>query len=391
MRAKGCWCRPAAASYLVALLGIRQVVLAVNKMDAVAFFPGRSLTRSSPSIGSLRTVGITDITAIPLSALRGDTTSTASANAPWYTGPGAHAVSGIGGACRRSAATAVPHAGAVGQPPHQGLPGFAGLIASGIVRRVAGLRVLPSAEAVVARIVTTTASWRKPAPDSPLNLVLDQRGGHQPRRCAHRCRVAVRRHDQFQATLVWMHERACSRPPVPVPLGTRTAVATITALRHKVNINTSISWRPGLGSTRSGSVNPDPGPPSVALYRDCRELGDFILIDRINDTVGAGMLHFALRRPGNIHAQAPMSASRLRCTQRTAAVHCCGLRAIGRRQIDHRQPRRALGTPWPPHHLLDGDSAPRAELGPRLHRRRPSTKHRRVGGRQARRWTPVSS
>ena len=350
-------------SYLVALLGIRQVVLAVNKMDAVAFSQQIFDSIVAEYRQFAEQVGITDITAIPLSALRGDNVTTASANTPWYHGP----------ALMPYLESVELHDDLLQRPfrmpvqwvsrPNQDFRGFTGLIASGIVRPGSRLRVLPSGrEAVVARIVTYDGDLEQAGAGQSVNLVLDQevdisRGDVLTDAESPAC-VA----DQFQATLVWMHEEGMlPGRPYLFKLGTRTAIATVTALRHKVNVNTLDQL-----AAKKLELN-EIGVCNLALdrligftsYRDCRELGGFILIDRItNDTVGAGMLHFALRRADNIHWQALDVTKQARAAlkgQRPCVLWFTGLSGSGKSTIANLVERRlhALGRHT---YLLDGDN-----------------------------------
>ncbi len=296
-------------SYIVSLLGVRQVVLAVNKMDAIGY--GRETFEAivAEYRDFARRLGFEDVTAIPLSALKGDNVTAASERMPWYTGP----------ALMQHLETVEVEEDLLAKPfrmpvqwvnrPHQDFRGFAGLVVAGRIRAGEAVRVAPSGrQSRVARIVTAGGDLEEAVAGQSVTLVLadevDVSRGDVLAAADSPPAVA----DQFQATLVWMHdEPMLPGRPYFLKLGTRSVPASVTDLRHKVNVNTLehvAAKQLELNEIGLCNVSTD-APVAFDPYGECRDTGGFVLIDKLtNDTVGAGMLHFALRRAENVHWQA---------------------------------------------------------------------------------------
>jgi bifunctional enzyme CysN/CysC len=296
-------------SYIVSLLGVRHVVLAVNKMDAIGY--GRETFEAivAEYREFARRLGFTDILPIPLSALRGDNVTTVSERMPWYQGP----------ALMQHLETVEIEQDLLQKPfrmpvqwvnrPHQDFRGFSGLVVSGRIQPGEAVRVAPSGrQSVVARIVTADGDLDEAVAGQSVTLVLadevDVSRGDVLAAAASPPAVA----DQFQATLVWMHdEPMLPGRPYLMKIGTRTVTASVTDLRHKVNVNTLehvAAKQLELNEIGVCNIGTD-APVAFDPYAEVRDTGGFVFIDRIsNDTVGAGMLHFALRRAENVHWQA---------------------------------------------------------------------------------------
>ena len=296
-------------SYLVSLVGIRKVVLAINKMDLVEWSQQafeeieRQYREFAPRIG------LEDITAIPLSALRGDNVIVPGENMPWYTGPTLIEYLDtveLDETRRERAPLRLPVQWV--NRPHLDFRGFSGTIASGVVRPGDRLRAQPSGrESVVRRIVTADGDLPVAVAGQSVTLTLadeiDVSRGDMLSSAAEPAEVA----DQFEATIVWMSDE----PLLPersylFKLGPATTNAVVTEMKYKVNVNTLERL-----AARTFDLN-EIGVCNIALdravpfdpYKANAETGGFILIDRMsNQTVGAGMLHFALRRSHNIHRQ----------------------------------------------------------------------------------------
>jgi len=295
-------------SYIVSLLGIRQVVLAVNKMDAVDYAEEAFNAILAAYLPFARQLGMENVVGIPVSALKGDNILQASPRMPWYRGP----------ALMQHLETVEVEERAQHAPfrlpiqwvnrPGPDFRGFAGQIAGGRVNVGDRIRALPSgAEARVARIVTFDGDLPHAVAGQSVTLTLDREidvsRGDLLAASSESAEVA----DQFEATLIWMHEQ----PLVPgrqylMKLGARTVNATLAPPRYRVNVNT-LEQQPapqldlneiGLCQlTLDHAVAFDP-------YAQNRETGGFILIDKLsNDTVGAGLLNVALRRT-DLHWQA---------------------------------------------------------------------------------------
>ncbi len=297
-------------SYLVHLLGIRHIVLAVNKMDLVGYDQAVFDRIRADYAAFAQGIGIADFTAIPISGFKGDNITAPSANTPWYTGP-----------------ALLPHletveledtrdqAGAFRMPvqwvnrPNLDFRGFCGLISSGQVRPGDAVRVLPGGKtSTVARIVALEGDRDLAVAGESVTLTLADEIDCSRGQVLVAAQDPLEVADQFEATIVWMDEAEL----VPgrsywLKIGTQTVAATIHAPKYEVNVNTQehlASKTLDLNAIGVAVVTTDRQIP-FAPYAENRDLGGFILIDRhTNHTVGAGMIRFALRRAQNIHWQA---------------------------------------------------------------------------------------
>jgi bifunctional enzyme CysN/CysC len=350
-------------SYIVSLLGIRHVVLAINKMDLVGF----SQQTFDAIVAEYRefatAIGLTDITPIPLSALRGDNMIEPSARMPWYRGP---TLLGFLETVEieddlQSKPFRLPVQWV--NRPNQDFRGFAGTIASGVVRVGDAIRVLPSGRTSrVARIVTYDGDLKEAVAGQSITLTLtdevDVSRGDVLSAAASPPGVA----DQFQATIIWMHEEPMlPGRPYLIKLGTRTLTGSITAPKYKVNVNTLehlAAKQLELNEIGVCNLSLDQAVP-FDPYTENRETGGFILIDKItNDTVGAGLLSFALRRAENIHWQALDVNKVARATlkgQRACILWFTGLSGAGKSTVANLVEKRlhSLGRHT---YMLDGDN-----------------------------------
>jgi bifunctional enzyme CysN/CysC len=296
-------------AYLVSLLGVRHLILAVNKMDLVDGAQAVFDAIVAEFSAFAAKLGRTKVHAVPLSALRGDNVLTAGALTPWYAGPPLLTL------LEQLPVGDDAAAGPFRLPvqwvnrPGPDFRGFAGLIASGRVAPGDAVRVLPGGAASrVARIVTADGDLDAAVAGQSVTLTLadeiDVSRGCVLAAADAPPEVA----DQFEATLVWMDEEPLlPGRPYLIKLGTRQAGLQVTDLKHRINVNTleqQPATRLDLNEIAVANLALDAAVP-FAPYADNRELGGFILIDRIsNRTVGAGMIRFALRRAHNIHWQA---------------------------------------------------------------------------------------
>lgn len=350
-------------SYLVSLLGIRHVVLAINKMDLV----GWSKDVFDTILGEYRDfaaqIGLSDFTAIPISGLRGDNITTPSANAPWYEGP-----------------TLLAHLEAIeveddlrDKPfrmpvqwvnrPNLDFRGFSGLIASGTVRPGDRIKALPSGrESTVERIVTLGGDLPAAVAGQSVTLTLQDEIDISRGDVIATAKAPPEVADQFEAALVWMDEEAMlPGRPYLIKIGTRTVGASITEPKCKVNVNTLerlAAKRLELNEIGVCNLSLD-APIAFDPYAENKDLGGFILIDRLsNRTVGAGMLHFALRRSQNIHWQAldvDKSSRAALKGQRGRVVWLTGLSGSGKSTIANLVEKR-LHANGRHTYLLDGDN-----------------------------------
>jgi len=350
-------------TYLASLVGIRRVVLAINKLDLVDWSHGVFAGIEREYRAFAARLGIANIVAIPLSALHGDNMTSPSANTPWYHGPSLlqHleqveiATSADTGPLRLPVQW-------VNRPDHA-FRGFSGRLLGGRVRPGDAVRVLPSGrQSTVARIVTLDGDLDEAVNGQSVTLTLadeiDISRGDVICAAGDPAGVA----DQFEAHLVWMAEQ----PLLPgrsylVKLGATTVGASIGPPKYLVDVNTldhlaaktlQLNETGVVTLTLDRAVAFDP-------YAQNRDMGSFIVIDRLgNQTVGAGMLHFALRRSQNIHWQAVEVDKTARVRQnghRPAVLWLTGLSGSGKSTIANIVERQlhALGART---YLLDGDN-----------------------------------
>jgi bifunctional enzyme CysN/CysC len=351
-------------SYLVSLIGIRNVVLAINKLDMMGYSESVFERIVNEYRLFAREIGLEAFTAIPMSALRGDNITERSANTPWYDGP---ALMEYLESVEIDAETAQR------QPfrmpvqwvnrPNLDFRGFSGRIVGGAVRRGARLRVLPSGrESTVARIVTHDGDLESAVAGQSITLVLadeiDVSRGDVLAAVDALPEVA----DQFEANVVWMSdEPMLPGRPYLLKVGARTVSASFAAPKYKVNVNTLEHL-----AARTLELN-EIGVCNLSLDRSIafdaydanRDTGGFIVIDRLtNATVGAGMLHFALRRSHNIHWQSievNKGAHAALKQQKPAVVWFTGVSGAGKSTIANLVEKKlhALGRHTC---LLDGDN-----------------------------------
>ncbi len=351
-------------SYLAHLIGIRNVVLAVNKMDLVGYDRAvyDRITLSYRAFAN--EIGITHFQPIPISGFKGDNITSASPNTPWYYGPSLieHLESvEVDATADQSKPFRIPVQWV--NRPNLDFRGFSGLIASGIVRAGDAIRVLPSGKTTsISRIVTQDGDLSEAYAGQSVTLCLADevdcsRGdvispADQPPQVA----------DRFEATIVWMADEAM----IPgraywFKLGTQNASATIQPPKYQTNVNTleQLATKTlelnAIGVAELATDKPIIFEP----YADNRTLGGFILIDKItNATVAAGMLNFSLRRAQNVHWQATDVTAEARANlknQKPALLWFTGLSGSGKSTIAnlvekklHRMNRHTF--------LLDGDN-----------------------------------
>ena len=350
-------------SFILSLMGVRQIVLAVNKMDLIDWDEARFRAISAEYEAFAEGLGFAAIAAFPISALKGDNVSRASEATPWFAGSTLLA----------HLETLTPEGEAAGggfrlpvqwvNRPHLDFRGFTGTLLGGAARVGDPVVVLPSGrEAKIARILGLDGDQDAAAPGEAATLTLDRevdvsRGDML---AAQEAPPAIA--DQFQAHIVWMNDQ----PLLPgrryrLRIGTVLVGAQITAIKHKLDM-ADLSKAPAthldLNDIAVCNLALD-RPVAFAPYAESRALGGFILIDRLsNATVGGGMVDFALRRATNIHAHAmkvDKAARSAAAGHRPCALWFTGLSGSGKSTIADLVEQRlhALGLRTM---TLDGDN-----------------------------------
>ncbi len=350
-------------TFIASLLGIRHVVLAVNKMDLVDYDAAVFEAIVAGYRALAGQLGIGDVQCIPLSALEGDNLSARSPRMPWYAGPSlldhldtvVLAEHGVASGLRLPVQWV--------NRPDSGFRGFAGTLAAGQVRPGDAVVVLPSGRrSTVARVLAADGEAALARAGQAVTLTLadeiDISRGDVIAAADDPPEVA----DQFAAHLLWMDDAALlPGRPYWLKLGTRTVAASVSEIKHRVDVNTQerlAAKRLELNEVGYCNLSLDE-PVAFAPYAHNRVLGGFILIDRqSNATVAAGTLDFALRRAGNVHWQHldVDKAARARIKgQAPRVLWFTGLSGAGKSTIANRVEKRlhALG-----YHtfLLDGDN-----------------------------------
>lgn len=350
-------------SYIASLIGIRHVVLAINKMDLMEYSQQTFDEIVAAYREFAKQIGLTDITAVPLSALRGDNILESSTRMPWYRGP--TLMSYLESVEIEDDLQTLPFRLPVQwvNRPNQDFRGFAGTVASGAVHRGDNLRALPSGrQSRVTRIVGYDGDLETAVAGQSVTLTLadeiDVSRGDVLAAADSPPAVA----DQFQATIIWMHEEPMlPGRPYLIKLGTRTLTGSITTPKYKVNVNTLerlAATQLELNEIGVCNLSFDRAIP-FDPYVDNRETGGFILVDKLsNDTVGAGLLNFALRRAENIHWQALDVNKGARASlkgQRACVLWFTGLSGAGKSTVANLVEKRlhALGRHT---YTLDGDN-----------------------------------
>jgi bifunctional enzyme CysN/CysC len=293
---------------IASLLGIRHVVLAVNKIDLVGFDRAVFETICENFRSFAAQLGFKDIVCIPLSARYGDNVSSRSARTPWYSG--ASLLEHLEAVDVEDDRADKPFRMAVQwvNRPHADFRGFAGTIAGGSIRPGDEIAVLPSGQTTrIKQVIGPQGALDSARAGDAVTITLvdeiDVARGDMLAAARERPQVA----DQFAAHVVWLS----NDPLLPersylMKINHTTLAATVTGLKHRIDVN---SFAPlaakTLGLNEIGVCNFSLARPvPFDAYADSRDTGAFILIDRYsNETVAAGMIDFALRRATNIHRQ----------------------------------------------------------------------------------------
>ncbi len=351
-------------SYLAKLLGIRNIVLAVNKMDLIDYDQAKYDAIVAEYTAFAASIGISDFTPMPISGFKGDNITEISVNTPWYNGLSlmAHLETV---ALDNDADQKKPLRMAVQwvNRPNLDFRGFSGQIATGAVHPGDAIRVLPSGKtSTIKKIVTLDGALQEAVAGQSVTLCFDDEID-----CSRGDVIAAADNppevaDQFESTIVWMADDAL----IPgrsywLKLGTQMVSATVQAPKYTVNVNSMEHMAAKtleLNAIGVAEISTDK-PIVFAPYADNHALGGFILIDKIsNATVAAGMLHFSLRRAQNVHWQATdigRDAHAMLKNQKPRILWFTGLSGSGKSTIAN-EVEKALHLMNRHTFLLDGDN-----------------------------------
>ena len=351
-------------SYLVHLIGIRNLVLAVNKMDLIGYDQDKYDAIVADYRAFAKSIGIEHFTPMPISGFVGDNITARSENTPWYTGvPLMEHLENV------ELDVAADQAKPFRMPvqwvnrPNLDFRGFSGLITSGAVAPGDAVRVLPSGKtSTVARVVTLDGDLPQAVAGQSVTLTLtdeiDCSRGDVLSIADNPPEVA----GQFETTLIWMaDEPLLPGRPYWMKLATQTVSATIQPPKYQINVNTleHIAAKTlELNAIGVATLSTDK-PIVFEPYAASHDLGGFILIDKMtNATVAAGMLHFSLRRSQNVHWQALDISREVHAdlkNQKPAVLWFTGLSGAGKSTIANLV-EKALVRMNRHTFLLDGDN-----------------------------------
>ena len=294
-------------AYLVSLMGLRHVVLAINKMDLLGYDEQRFLAIQSDFARYAAKLGVETIVAIPMSALHGDNVTARSTAMLWYTGPS------LLEHLETVDIRRLPQPGSVFpvqwvNRPNADFRGYAGTLAAGELKLGDSLRVAQSGQvANITRIVTGDGDLSTATAGDAITLCLDREIDISRGDVLSRADLPIETTDQFEAIIVWLHEEAgLASRRYDLKLASQWSGASITAIKHRVNVNT-LAEEPArkleLNDITVCNIATTQ-PLAFERYSESRELGGFILVDRYTHaTVAAGLIRHSLRRAQNVHRQ----------------------------------------------------------------------------------------
>ena len=351
-------------SYLCHLIGIRNVVLAVNKMDLIDYDQAKYDAIVADYRAFADSIGIKSFVPMPISGFIGDNITSKSTKTPWFSGPTLmeHLETvALDADADRAKPFRLPVQWV--NRPNLDFRGFSGLIAGGTVKPGDPVRVLPSGKtSTVARVVTFDGDLDEGVAGQSVTLTLTDEVD-----CSRGDVIAAagdppQAADQFEATIVWMADEAM----LPgrsywLKLGAQTVTANVQPPKYQINVNTLEHLAAKtLELNAIGIANLSTDRALVfESYEDNRDLGGFILIDKFtNATVAAGMIHFSLRRAQNVHWQATDVTRERRATlmrQKPAVLWFTGLSGAGKSTIANLVEKK-LARMNRHTFLLDGDN-----------------------------------
>ncbi|MGB0192013.1 MAG: sulfate adenylyltransferase subunit CysN [Candidatus Micropelagos thuwalensis] len=350
-------------AFIASQLGVRHIVLAVNKMDLVDYSENVFNEIVEDFKAFAAQLDIPNLHAIPVSALVGDNVVDGSRLMPWYEGPSL--LGYLEGVDVEAEETSLPFRMPVQwvNRPDLDFRGYAGRIAGGIIRPGDDIRVLPSGkQSKIARIVTMDSDLDEAVSGQSVTLTLTDEIDISRGDVIATSETPPEISDQFDTTIIWLSEE----PMLPgrsyrMKTSSRLVSATVNAPKHKTDVNT-LQKLPAktlqLNEIGNCTLAVD-RPIAFDSYAKNRQTGSFILIDRMtNNTVGMGMINFPLRRAANIHWQnldINKAANAEQKGQNPAVLWFTGLSGSGKSTIANEVQRRLFAT-GRHSFILDGDN-----------------------------------
>ena len=296
-------------SFLCHQLGIRNLVLAVNKMDLIGYDQAKYEAIVADYAAFAEEIGIESFTAIPISGFKGDNITAPSPNTPWYEGPAlVDHLESVELDTTHDLAKPFRMPVQWVNRPNLDFRGFAGLIATGSIKPGDAVRVLPSGKtSTVSSVIAMGGDLGEAVTGQSVTLTLADEIDCSRGNVIAAADAPPEVSDQFEATIVWMDDEAMLPGRAYwLKLGTQTVSATVQPPKYVLNVNTMEHLAAktfdlnAIGVAELATEKPIVFEP----YAESRALGGFILIDKLtNRTVAAGMLHFSLRRAQNVHWQ----------------------------------------------------------------------------------------
>ncbi len=295
-------------AYLASLMGIRHVVLAVNKMDLVGFDVNAFREIEDKFVSVATTLRFASVTAIPLSALNGDNVTARSPHTSWYSGPTLIGYLETVQVIKAIDNRLVFPVQMVNRP-HADFRGFSGTLTSGRAALGDEIRVMASGQvAKIKQISTFDGNLASAQAGDAVTLVLDKEVDISRGDIMVAASSPLEMTDQFEATVIWMHQDAGHvGRNYAIKLANQWASASITGIKYLVDVNTGAHEScKQLRLNDIAACNLTLSRPLVFdAYDASRSLGGFILVDRFNHaTVAAGLINHNLRRAQNVHRQA---------------------------------------------------------------------------------------
>lgn len=350
--------------YLMHLVGIKKIIVAINKMDLINYSETRYQEINQEFSQFAQQLGLTELIFIPISAFIGDNITKASDHMPWYQGPALmQHLEQIPINAQRLEQQAFRLPVQWVNRPNSSFRGFAGTLASGCIQPGDPIRVLPSGQiSKVKSIYTLDKDLTQAVAGQSITLVLEDEIDIARGDVISQADAPLETAHQFEASLVWMHEEPLlPGRPYMIKIGTQTVLGSVTSIKYQINPNTLEQLAASQLELNAIAVCNISFSKAIPFepYAINPDLGGFILIDRLSHaTVGAGMLHFALRRSHNIHQQAYALNKAARAAikhQKPTVIWLTGLSGSGKSTLANLVEQK-LYEQGRHTYLLDGDN-----------------------------------